>query len=396
MSWSARGAVSTQKRISVIEKRTTETTIPSLDALFSTYVKEGNAKLTKELVEQVYFSSFPEKDASAAFSALSMNKYNIEGLRQSGSLGVVVEMLGRLNLDTIQAPPSPSSASACSSLTFSTSIPSYSSSSFSSLSHDHITDLIRSVSILTEDDDTRHRLLHHPRALYDLLKLLKYSSGLNQEKIFYVIEKLCLSTSEGIQIFLHHDIYSTLLSPELLIRSSTLLHIRHQTALLIQKITNYDAAQFPVHRLQDVLIQESEDGLGSVICVADGYIEVQLLNSFYSYLNYINSDNNSAGVPFPNCSLLLKHLINQIKNESFVDLEHVTPPPLLLLPSTSLSSSLPPFGLLWSRTVACSDREVSHDHLQRHRPLRLPSQELPRHLSPIHRQDRLRTLSPLL
>jgi hypothetical protein len=312
-----------------------ETTIPSLDALFSTYAKDGNPKLTKELVEQVYFSSFPEKDASAAFSTLSMNKHNIDGLRQSGSLGVVVEMLGRLNLDTIQAPPSPSSASACSSLTFSTSIPSLSSSTFSSLSHDHITDLIRSVSILTEDDDTRHRLLHHPRALYDLLKLLKYSSGLNQEKIFSVIEKLCLSTSDGIKIFLDHDIYSTLLSPELLIRSSTLLHIRHQTAILIHKITNYDANQFPVYRLQDVLIQEREDGM--VMCVADGYIEVQLLNSFYSYLNYINNESKAS---FPNCSLLLKHLINQIRNESFVDLEHVPPPPpppplprpLILLP----------------------------------------------------------------
>jgi hypothetical protein len=280
MSWSQGGIVSTKKRIAVIEKRTYETVIPPLEALFSTYAKEGNPKLTKDLVEQVYFSSFPAHDASATFSALSMNKQNIDGLRKSGTLGVVVEMLGRLNLEYHQI-------------------------------GDHVTDLVRAISILTEDDDTRHRLLLHPRAICDLLKLCKNSCGVNQDKIFQVIEKLC-TTSEGINIFLDKNIYPTLLSYELLLRPSTLLHVRHQTAALVLKITNHDASLFPVLTLQEILTREDQ-------CQVDGYIEVQLLNSLHAFLNWIQSE----GKAFPSCPALMSHLVNQIKTESFVDLEHV-------------------------------------------------------------------------
>jgi hypothetical protein len=283
MSWSHGSIVSTKKRISVIEKRTRETAIPPIEVLFSTYVKEGNPKLTKELVEQVYFSSFPAHDASATFSALSMNKQNIDGLRKSGTLGVVVEMLGRLNLESPQL-------------------------------GDHITDLVRAISILTEDDDTRHRLLLHPRAISDLLKLCQHSCGVNQVKIFQVIEKLC-STSEGMNIFLDKGIYSTLLSYELLLRPSTLLFVRHQTAALILKLANHDASLFPVLTLQEILIHEDE-------CLVDGDIEVQLLNSLHAFLNWTQSEN----IPFPSCPSLMSHLVNQIKAETFVDLEHVSNP----------------------------------------------------------------------
>ena len=55
-------------------------------------------------------------------------------------------------------------------------------------------------------------------------------------------------------------------------------------------------------------------------CQVDGYIEIQLLNSLHSYLNWSFNE----GIPFPSCPPLLIHLVNQIKNESFVDLEHVS------------------------------------------------------------------------
>jgi len=44
-------------------------------------------------VDNVYFSQFPSKDA------LSMNSRNISGMRESGSLGIVIEMLRRVDFD---------------------------------------------------------------------------------------------------------------------------------------------------------------------------------------------------------------------------------------------------------------------------------------------------------
>lgn len=282
MSWSNHNSInSTKKRILIIEKRTNETKIPPLDVLFSTFVKDGNnTKITKDLIDQVYFSTFPEKDASATLSTLSMNKNNIDSLKKSGSLGVVIEMLSRLDLNNNQI-------------------------------GDHITDIVRSISILTEDENIRSRLLHHPRAISDILKLCKHSCGLNQEKILLVIDKLC-NSYEGVHILLQNNVFSTLLSRELLHRNTTLLHVRHQTAVLINKITNHDPSLFPVSIFQEVLMVGDE-------CIVDGYIEFQLLNALHSHLNWLYNE----GIPFPSCPQLLVHLVNQIKNESFIDLEHV-------------------------------------------------------------------------
>lgn len=358
MSWSARGTKSTKNRILTIEKRTINTTIPSLDSLFSTYVQEDHSNLTKNLIEQIYFSSFPDKDASATLSTLSINKYNIQNLKVSGALGVVIEMLNRLELEIYEDGDgwrSPSAKnddqSVHSSYTATTArdnetIGDESVDNETIVSHltqpsfktqrsktsskkqrphrpqgttrtnidEHIGDLINSISILTENDfNTCGRLLHHPNALINLLKLLKLSAGITQCKILLIVDKLC-STSDGMDTFLLYNIFKTLISFELLIRPSTLLHVRHHAAQLVHKLTNYNAREFPILLLQDVIILDGE-------CIVDGYIEVQLLNSIHSYLTYLTNE----GIPIPFCSAIMIHLITQIKDETFVDLEHVSP-----------------------------------------------------------------------
>lgn len=388
MSWSARGTKSTKNRILTIEKRTVNTTIPSLDSLFSTYVQEDHSNLAKNLIEQIYFSSFPDKDASATLSTLSINKYNIQNLKSSGSLGVIIEMLNRLEFSksvdetfqdwndhsenkknkeitrgksddslegfhenqrvTRQDNHDDESVGGESTISHLTQ-PSYKShQSKTSHTHhlrrshgtsstnieEHVSDLINSISILTENDvDTCQRLLHHPNALINLLKLLKLSSGITQSKILLIIDKLC-STPHGMDTFLSHRIYTTLISYELLIRSSTLLHVRHHAAQLIHKLTNYNSKDFPILLLQDVILFDGE-------CIVDGYIEVQLLNSIHSYLTYLSTEN----IPIPWCSAVMSHLINQIKDETFVDLEHVSHPTCTDTHRVHPPTYPPPFSL---------------------------------------------------
>lgn len=283
MSWNSKGTIKSQKkRISIIEKRTNETKIPQLDDLFSTYAKsKGSKSLANDLVDKVYFSSFPPNDASITIATLTMNSQNIESMRQSGTLGVIIEMLRRVDFN----------------------LP---------LDETHISDLIRSISILTENSDSQSRLLSNKHAVSCILKLCIKTSGQSQEKIFSVLDRLCRNEN-SIDIFLSHNIFDYLLSHELLSRPITTYHVKHATANLINRLTCLQPKEFPVTKFEQVLLYNGQR-------IVDGYIEVQLLNAFYAHVNYLASEKLSL----TGCHQFLLHLINEIKNETFEDLEHVS------------------------------------------------------------------------
>ena len=282
MSWASRGTIiSKKKRIATIEKRTLSTEMPPLHVLFSTFVKEGNAKITKDLVDKVYFSNFPSKDASGALSALSMNVKNIEGLRQSGSLGVVIEMLRRLDFTCPQ-------------------------------DDTHITDLVRAVSILTEDEGAQTRFLSNPHAIHSILQLCLHTHGSVQERIFRVVERMC-QQQYGIEVFMDSNILDTLHTPEMLYRPSTPLAVRHGAGSLIAFLANKQPAAYPVDLMEEVLVV---NGVRAV----DGYIETQLLAALLSHLTWLVGEGRSL----TGCQRGLLHMMNEVKDETFEDLDHVS------------------------------------------------------------------------
>jgi len=281
MSWASRGTVaSKKKRIATIEKRTFDTEMPPLEVLFSTFVKEGNAKITKDLVDKVYFSSFPSKDASSALSALSMNVKNIDGMRKSGSLGVVVEMLRRIDFST-------------------------------ELDENHIADLVRSVSILTEDEIAQNRLLSNSHACESILKLCVHTHGAVQEKIFHVLDRLCRQ-EYGFQTFLKHNVFGVLLTPEMLYCRMARQSVRNGAAQLINRLAAVAPDKFPVELMENILIVNGAR-------MVDGYIEMQLLNALLSHLTWLSNEKHVLY----GCSSLLIHMVDEIKDEKFEDLEHL-------------------------------------------------------------------------
>jgi hypothetical protein len=282
MSFANQGTVKSRKnRMVCIQKRTEASTMPPLDNLFSTFAKKGNATISKDVVEKVYFAGFPSKDASMSLSALSMNSRNIPGMRESGSLGVVIEMLRRVDFD-------------CRTDTT------------------HIADLVRSVSILTEDDETQERLMTNPYGVGAILRLCINTTGRVQEKIFNVLDSMC-RTDVGMEIFLQHQVFEVLLSPEMLYRASTMSTVKIGTAQLINRVSTLRPEEFPVALLEQVMII---DGVRTV----DGAIEMQLLSALLSHLTWLTNEHRFL----TDCTSIFVHLINEIKAETFEDLEHVS------------------------------------------------------------------------
>ena len=255
--------------------------MPPLDNLFSTFAKKANPKISQDVVEKVYFAGFPSKDASMSLSALSMNSRNISGMRESGSLGVVIEMLRRVDFDN-------------------------------RTDQTHIADLVRSVSILTEDKDTQERLMSNPYGVGAILRLCLNTSGKVQERIFNVLDSMC-RTEVGMKMFLQHQVFEILLSPEMLYRSSTMQTVRMGTAQLINRVATMRPEEFPVPLLEAVMIVNGER-------TVDGAIEMQLLSALLSHLTWLTNEKRLL----TDCTSIFVYLIDEIKAESFEDLEHVS------------------------------------------------------------------------
>lgn len=280
MSWTAGTPTSKQKRIATIAYRTNESTIPSIDEVFCKFTKPDDGKLTRAVVDKVYFESFPSGDASKTLSALCMNNRNIDGMRQSGTLGVVIEMLRHVQLGD-------------------------------NTSMTHIADLVRTINILSEDIMVQQRLLSNPHAIPNILRLCKFTTGSIQAQLFQIIDRLCHSTS-GIDSILEYDIFDLLLSPEMLSRPSTLIEVRHGAALFASRIATYKPNKLPVSKIETVCIENGNR-------IVDGYIEIQLLNAMLAHLTWLSAEKHflSVGQEF------FVHLISEIKFETFEDLIHV-------------------------------------------------------------------------
>jgi hypothetical protein len=284
MSWTAGTVLSKQRRIALITQRTNESKVPSIDEVFCRFSNPDDGTLTKSVVEQVYSSSFPSVDASITLSALCMNNKNIEGMRRGGTLGVVIEMLRHVKFDDEKE----------------------------STSSTHISDLVRTINILSEDVIVQEMLLSNPHAIPNLIRMCKHTTGKIQKQVFQVIDRLC-ATPNGIDTLLDFNIFDLLMSGEMLWRESTLESVRHSAATFISRISSYKPHTFPAHQIESVCLRNG-------VRIVDGFIEVQILNALLSHLHWLSSE----GAVLTGCNQFLIHLVHEIKIESFKDLNHVS------------------------------------------------------------------------
>jgi hypothetical protein len=129
---------------------------------------------------------------------------------------------------------------------------------------------------MSDDAMTLKRLLAHPHAVPCILKLCEYSSDMNQVMTFQVLDRLCKSTN-GAQVLLDNNIYNTLISAEMLSRSSTLVSVRHSAANLVHKLALSCPENLPVQKLDSVVIVNGKR-------TVDGYVEAHLINALLSHL----------------------------------------------------------------------------------------------------------------
>ena len=74
--------------------------MPPIDKIYTLYSPHGaeeSGKLTKVIADQLFFANLRSDDVSTTLSALTMNGNNISAMKDSGSIGMLIELLRRHN-----------------------------------------------------------------------------------------------------------------------------------------------------------------------------------------------------------------------------------------------------------------------------------------------------------
>lgn len=289
--------LTTRLRIERIDDRTKQTKLPKIDEVFSrATLLDGN--LSRTMVDKMTFSDYPgaRLDGAIALSAFLMNSRNISEVKQSGSLGAVVELLKRCDIE--KDPKS-----------------------------DHVVNLIDSLYKLTidggDDKDCLQRLLTNPYGPLVVLRACKFCSG----KLQLIAMNILISVSkleDSIKILINNNVLNILMTPEMLYRSSTKISVRQSVSSLVNKIVASYPDLFPIQQYIDI----SFDSNGHRRI--DGYMEIQFLHGFINHLTWLNDNNLKLAEPFK----LFKYFIDEIKLETFESLDHM----LLLVKSIVLVS----------------------------------------------------------
>lgn len=279
----------TRLRIDQISDRTSRTILPSIDEAYAKSDSQTiDGGLSRTFIDQMTFSDYPgaKNDGAAAMSAFLMNSVNLNELKQSGSLGAVIELLRRTNVEK-----DPNSV--------------------------HVENLVQSLHILTvrngvEDKTILQRLLTNPHGAYTIVRLCRHTFGKIQSISMDIL--LALSTIEnGMSTLIEHHVMAMLMSPELLYRKGTLLNVRHSAAKLIYQIVSSYPNLFSVEKFISLTL--ASDGTRRI----DGYMEIQLLQSFLIHLSWLQSHGKTLPIVFT----LFDHLIDELQSEAFEHLDHM-------------------------------------------------------------------------
>jgi len=241
--------------------------------------------LAREVVDRSLFNSSAilEFDAASTISALAMSTSDLRELKRSGSLGAVIEMLRKF-VNTEGA----------------------------DYESEHAINLIKSLSILTEDVEQQHRFVSNPHSIQCILRLCCLKEGSLQETCFEIVERIS-KLENAVSSLLNHNIYSIIMRPELLLRGSTKIAVRRRSANLVRRIATLFPNSFPIEVFDDVALNDYGERQ------IDGYVEIQLLTSLLIAFNYYASSNITYEL---NLSLFV-HFVREIIAETFEDLDHL-------------------------------------------------------------------------
>jgi hypothetical protein len=199
MSGKPQLVITNRLKIDRIKDRLDKTILPNLDE-FWLQKDDLDLEMSRLMVDRMIFSTFPnaKQDGAAALSAFLMNTKNRDGLKNAGSFGAVIEMLWRADI--------------CKN----------SNSS-------HITNLVRSLYILTDGDRVMlERLLNNDHGIAVVNELCKYCSGKNQFLAMEVMKFITeMPDQQGMMAMLRGGSLDVLMSPELLYHHSTSISVRH-------------------------------------------------------------------------------------------------------------------------------------------------------------------------
>ena len=267
-------------KIDKIAERTENTSLPRLEQYWQNQRPFGG-EMSKLLVEKMTFSSLPDarEGGALALSAFLMNSSNRNDLKNAGSLGACLEILYRTDVQHMAHTP-------------------------------HISNLVRSLHTLMDNDkQMQERLFLHPYGISLLNNLCRYCRGKDQELAMEVLKNLSLLKG-GPATLLQNDCLDMLMSPELLYHSKT---VRHSAATLIHRLVEYSPKSLSVTKLANITLDS--DGNRKI----DGYTEIQLLHAFLCHVDDLTNEKKQLSEVFT----LLSHLIDEIKSETFENLDHM-------------------------------------------------------------------------
>jgi hypothetical protein len=283
MSWRGNFSTSTrQNRMKTLLGRVEAVRLPPMDEVCNKYVTsaEDTSALVRDLEDRVFFSTFREDDVSLSFSTFAMNSSNLEDMKRSGSLGVVIEMLRRLPKDV-----DPRS--------------------------NHVVDIVRCLYIMSEDVSLQNKILSNIYALPCILQLCAASTGELQCQLVQIVDRLS-KTKNGISELIDNNFFEYFLSKEMLFRPSTLVSVRHVSASIINRIAAIAPQHFLLFKFQSVCF----DGLNRHV---DGTIETMLLEAVLSHLTWLAGEEKQLG----EICTAMSYFIEEVRKEAFEDVNHL-------------------------------------------------------------------------
>ena len=275
-----------RQRMERLEERTNETKLPPIEQLFRSMDEEP--ELTKELVEHMTFSAYPEckKFSASALKAMLHNSNNLGELRASGIVGSIIEAIRRIDLKQDE-----------------------------NINGGHVRHLVESLHTLLKDDEsTLTRLVSHPIGTKTIIRLCRSLRNKLQVLVFDILEWIH-QMIDGPRELLNYDILKTLLSPTFLFKKTTPMDVRHRAAHLIAVLTPKAPMLFDPE-VMNMLVIDNKTGKRRI----DGYMEMQLLAAFLVHLAW--RDRVDKGF-LPFTFTMIGHLLNEVMAETFESVEHM-------------------------------------------------------------------------
>jgi hypothetical protein len=247
-------------------------------------MKALDEEMCKGMIEKMTFSSFEDMrvDGTIALDALMLNPRNVEHLKDCGSLGAIIDLLRRINIEK-----NPKS--------------------------EHVATLIQCLHSLTigEDRSIPERIMSNPYGVQTILKLCKHTHGKVQLYSFEILNAL-VKLDGGLRELVRKGLIDTLMSPEMLYKNTTAREVRHGSAQMVQRITAIMPEQFPLEAFIDHALDDNGNRR------LDCHQEIFFLHGLHIFWSRLNNEGRKLPMVFS----LMAHLLEELITETFENLDH--------------------------------------------------------------------------